>query len=171
MRQLAFLRHAKSDWGAANLPDHERPLSARGERAALVMGRYLAQIGYRAQTVVCSTAMRTRQTLDLVGSQCALPGAHFTRDLYLCGPRDLIRSLQSLPASAGDVLIVGHNPDIELAVQFLANPASAPDLLRSVTAKYPTAGLTLLGIPTGSAFPGPDRCAALLDFQSPKMLV
>ena len=42
MKTLYILRHAKSGWEDLTLPDHDRPLDPRGERAALVVGRYMA---------------------------------------------------------------------------------------------------------------------------------
>lgn len=171
MSKLILLRHAKSDWGESDLPDHDRPLSPRGERSALVMGRYLHQAGYRPDTVVCSTAERTRQTLSLVETQISLPPARFSRDLYLCGPRDVIRFLNALTEPRGDVLVIGHNPDLELAVQLLVNPGSNPELHRAIHQKYPTAGLVVMEVAGGADYPGPQGAADLIDFQTPKSLV
>ena len=41
MKYLTVLRHAKSDWGAPSLPDHDRVLDERGLRAAPVVARFL----------------------------------------------------------------------------------------------------------------------------------
>ena len=38
---LLLLRHAKSDW-PTGVPDRERPLARRGEKAAKAVGRFLA---------------------------------------------------------------------------------------------------------------------------------
>jgi phosphohistidine phosphatase len=64
MKTLYLLRHAKSDWGDPGLDDHDRPLAARGARAAAVVGVHFAQQGYRPSLVLCSSARRTRQTLE-----------------------------------------------------------------------------------------------------------
>ncbi len=61
-----LLRHAKSSWGAPTLSDHERPLSPRGERAAAAMGMYLARSEPAPDVILCSSARRTRETLDTV---------------------------------------------------------------------------------------------------------
>lgn len=37
--QLIVMRHAKSDWSEGNLPDFDRPLTARGIKAAKLMGK------------------------------------------------------------------------------------------------------------------------------------
>ena len=60
--QLLLLRHAKSSWRQADLEDHQRPLNKRGLAAAKRMGLYLAEAGLRPDRVLCSTALRTRET-------------------------------------------------------------------------------------------------------------
>ena len=64
MKTLYLLRHAKSDWGNPGLDDHDRALAPRGERAASVMGVHFAQQQYQPTLVLCSSALRTRQTLE-----------------------------------------------------------------------------------------------------------
>ena len=60
-RRLVLLRHAKSSW-EDDLPDVERPLAPRGRRDAAEAGRWLAAHVGRPDLVLCSTAVRTRQT-------------------------------------------------------------------------------------------------------------
>ena len=62
--QLLLLRHAKSSWGDPDLDDHTRPLSERGSRVADVMASFLAAKNLSPDLVLCSTAERTRRTLD-----------------------------------------------------------------------------------------------------------
>ena len=63
MKTLLLLRHAKSAWSDPRLDDHDRPLNGRGERAAKAMADHIAREGPRPDLILCSTAMRTRQTL------------------------------------------------------------------------------------------------------------
>ena len=55
-----LLRHAKSDW--PDVPDRDRPLAKRGQRDAPVIGRWLHDYGYQPEIVICSAALRTRET-------------------------------------------------------------------------------------------------------------
>ena len=66
MRTLHLLRHAKSSWDDAGLPDHDRPLAPRGIRAAARMEEHLRDEDVRPDLVLCSSAVRARQTLDHV---------------------------------------------------------------------------------------------------------
>ena len=57
-RTLIVTRHAKSDWDAPTLDDHDRQLNQRGRRAAKAIGRWLAAEGHAPDQVLSSTARR-----------------------------------------------------------------------------------------------------------------
>ena len=57
MRRLILLRHAKSDW-PPGMVDHDRPLAARGRRAAPLIGRWLVDNGFVPDRAVVSTASK-----------------------------------------------------------------------------------------------------------------
>ena len=65
MLTLTLFRHAKSSWATPGLPDFDRPLAPRGEEAAPLMAAFLAESGLAPDLVLCSSARRTRETLDL----------------------------------------------------------------------------------------------------------
>src|SRR5262245_54961274 len=64
-RQLVVVRHAKSVWAEPDLADRDRPLNARGRRAAARVGEYLREAGVHPDLVLCSPARRAQQTLEL----------------------------------------------------------------------------------------------------------
>ena len=63
MTSLILMRHAKSSWNDPALPDHDRPLNARGRHAAQQMAEALITRRYLPDAIICSTALRTRKTL------------------------------------------------------------------------------------------------------------
>ena len=65
MKRLILVRHAKSDW-SLGMADHDRPLNVRGRASAAAIGRWLREKNLRPDQVLCSTATRTRETLDLL---------------------------------------------------------------------------------------------------------
>jgi len=139
-RRLVLLRHAKSAW-PDDLADHERPLASRGRREAPLAGRWLAEHVGEIDLVVCSPAVRTRQTWELVSAELdrtglertgpersGLPGApEFRIDerVYEAGAGDLVRVARELPAAVGTALVIGHNPGLE-------------DLVGTLTGDWPT---------------------------------
>ena len=70
---LILIRHAKSDWDDPRLTDHQRPLNARGRRAAPRVGAWIADMGLTPQQALVSDAMRTRETWHSIASH--LPAA------------------------------------------------------------------------------------------------
>jgi phosphohistidine phosphatase len=140
-KQLLLMRHAKSDWNDAGLIDKERPLNARGRETAPVMAQWLAEHKQIPDLVLCSAAIRTQQTLDLMvmkwtALQSIMPGIrlpeiHLEDRLYLASA-SLILSIAShsiashsiashsiasqiaSQRSKGETLmILGHNPGME----------------------------------------------------------
>lgn len=111
MTTLVLLRHAKSAWpdGVADL---ERPLADRGRRDAPVAGRWLRE-HVRVDLVVCSPAVRTRQTWRLVAEELdATPEFLVDERVYDASVADLVAVVRELPASAATVLVIGHNPGL-----------------------------------------------------------
>ena len=139
-----LLRHAKSSWDDPTLEDRDRPLAPRGERAADQTRRYLDAEGVRPDLVVCSSALRTRQTLARV-----LPGLGSELEIRIepsCYPADLLERVRRVPDGVGSVMLIGHNPAIEeLAVGLCARGGR----LDRLTTKYPTGGLAEIELPTG----------------------
>lgn len=111
MKTILFLRHGKSDWDADYGQDHERPLNARGRKAAKTMGRFLAASGTVPDQIITSTAVRARTTLDIAVEAGGLTApVRSTRDLYGAGPSDLLREIHAADEAADVLLLVGHQP-------------------------------------------------------------
>lgn len=146
MPTLLLLRHAKSGWDDPELPDHERPLSERGRRAAPAMGRRLRAAGLAPDLVLCSSAQRARETWALVAPQLARQPKLLVEDgLYLCGAAALLARLGRLRREE-TVLVVAHNPDLHELAAMLAGDGAPADLAR-LAAKFPTGALAALAVP------------------------
>jgi len=120
-RELLILRHAKSAWNTDAPSDFERPLSKRGRKAAPRVGRWLLEQGLVPDYVVSSPAKRAKQTVIAV---CAELGVepdliNWNDHLYGAWTPVLVGVLAQSPASAGRVMIAGHNPGLESLVEHL----------------------------------------------------
>jgi phosphohistidine phosphatase len=136
MKRLILMRHAKSDWSGMGASDHDRPLNARGTRDAKALGQWLREKGLTPDRVLCSTATRTRQTLDLLELDGA-PAVVFTRDLYLADAEEMRAVLKA--ADGETVLLIAHNPGIGDMAEMVADVVPDADGLHH----YPT-GATLV---------------------------
>ena len=136
---LYLLRHAKSYWGDPGLDDHDRPLDARGERAAAVLGVYFAQREFHPTLVLCSSARRTRQTLEsLLPHLSGNPELAVEERIYLASGAQLLSRVQEIDDSQSQVLLVGHNPGIADLARTLAGGGERVSL-RRLAARFPTA--------------------------------
>ncbi len=114
------MRHAKSDY-PNGVPDHDRPLASRGRRACRLLSAYLRSCPRPPDLVLCSSALRTRQTVDGIRPGLLADVAVLVEDrLYLADGTDLLVRLREVDNRVEVVLVVGHNPGIhELAVGLL----------------------------------------------------
>lgn len=144
MKTLTLLRHAKSDWDDPALRDFDRPLNAKGARAAVTMGRHMRALGLTFDHVLASPAARVEQTLAQVAGGYGAPlNPQWDRRIYLASASTLLELLQALPEGAERVLLVGHNPGLEELVLLLVPEGP---IRNQVEIKFPTATLAEIGI-------------------------
>ena len=147
MKTILLLRHAKSAWNTASLADHERPLNRRGERTARALAGHLTAKGPRPDLILCSTAIRARQTLaPLAALWTPAPRISLEDGLYLASEDQLMARLQALADGVKTVLLIGHNDGIGHFAEMLAGTGPAA-LLNALREKYPTGTLATLRAP------------------------
>jgi phosphohistidine phosphatase len=145
VKLVYLLRHAKSAVGDGSEPDHERPLNARGRHAADRIGEFLATRDL-PQLVLCSSARRTRETLDRVQQQLRTElEVSIEPDLYLASSAALLDCIRSLPDDVERVMLVGHNPGIGELAERLARHGLAA-LRAELSEKFPTGALAIVRI-------------------------
>lgn len=163
LKTLYILRHAKAA-PEGREGDAERPLAKRGRKAAAVMGDYLASLRPPPRLVLCSSARRTRETLDeILPLLDPAPQVLYEEGLYLAGAGRLLERLQRLPDSVASVLVIGHNPGLH---QLTAGLAEDNDALAD---GFPTAALAVLRI-AGTWSVLELHEATLIDYRTPKSL-
>lgn len=168
MKLVYLLRHAKSGRDDPSLDDIDRPLDTRGRQAAALMGEFIARNGIRPGLILCSPALRTRQTLDRVKS--SLNGAPVAIEprIYEASARTLLNILRQTPPDHESVLMIGHNPGVErLAATLAGAPSPELALLRE---KYPTGAMAVLEAHIDSWTDLDDGCARLTGFIRPRDL-
>jgi phosphohistidine phosphatase len=120
MKKLLLMRHAKSSWKQKNLADIERPLNARGEKDAPVMGRLLRKKDILPDLIISSPAVRARLTAEEVGKKSHYPkDILFVDKLYMAEAPDILDTISTLPDDLETVLLIGHNPGLEYTLQLL----------------------------------------------------
>ncbi len=174
MLTLSLLRHAKSSWSDPRLKDFERPLNDRGEAAAPRMGAFMARHGLAPELILCSTAVRARQTLNLVLPHLkGAPELVYEDALYLASSATMLKCLHKVGPEVRPkvrhAMIVGHDPGMHTLAVELAG-SGRPDDLQRLSEKFPTAGLAVLAFAV-DAWPEVHwGCGRLALFTAPKRL-
>jgi phosphohistidine phosphatase len=111
MRRLMLFRHGKSDWDADFAQDRDRPLNARGERAAATMGVLLRHMGETPDRIVSSTAVRAETTAEMARLSGGWTGPLELSDaLYGASPVETLEVAARHGRDAERLMLVGHEP-------------------------------------------------------------
>ena len=114
MRTLYVMRHADSPM-SFDMNDKERPLSAHGMEQAKSVAPHLNDI----QHVLCSSAMRTKMTCEvLIEAGTQVGKVDYLDELYNAPMGVLLDVIQR--AEAENILLIAHNPGIHALANFLA---------------------------------------------------
>ncbi|GAC1040965.1 histidine phosphatase family protein [Rhizobium sp. No.120] len=139
--RIYLLRHAEALQAAPGQKDFDRPLSDNGYAAAEIVADEAADKGYKPDLVISSTALRCRQTAEAM-RRVVTPSTEFrfVDELYNGSP-DIYLSLIAAQTDQGSVMLVAHNPVIEMTLAALiGRDALAGALPRG----FPTAGLAVV---------------------------
>lgn len=143
MKRLCVMRHAKSDWSHPERGDAERTLNARGVKSAEFLAGFIVDRGWTPDHALCSTAVRARSTIapiaERLGDTCPI---EYRDDLYMAMPEDLMAAIHALDDAADTVLIVAHNPGLEMLAVALADDASGAESARMAD-HFPTGALAV----------------------------
>lgn len=132
MKTLILLRHGKSDW-SGDVSDHERPINARGRRAAVQMADWMGREALIPGHMLVSSATRTRETAARLALVWDAVGQVTLDALYLAGPDTILDTVRS--EGKGDtVLVLGHNPGLERAAVKLTRGGKCPPAMPTCAA-------------------------------------
>jgi phosphohistidine phosphatase len=111
-RTLVILRHAKAV-APDGTADVLRPLTHRGRTDASAAGRWLVDMGYLPDLVLCSPARRTRETWHGVAEQLTrAPRTEYLEALYGAALTELVGAVTEADPDASTLLLIGHNPGL-----------------------------------------------------------
>lgn len=119
MKKLFLVRHAKSGSKSIGMNDFDRPLNERGMADAPMMGERLKLRGAAVDLIVCSPALRARQTAELIAAALSIDAGEIVEEaaIYEAWVEDLDRVVRGFDDGCGSVMLVGHNPGL---TEFLA---------------------------------------------------
>lgn len=141
MRRLILLRHAKSAW-PTGIEDRDRPLSARGRKAAPLIADYMASENLIPDLALVSPAIRTRETFAVLEERLPCP-VRYEEGLYLGAPGGILALIRKTQPDIRTLAVIGHNPGLhELAIGLTGHGDRYA--FARLSEKMPTAALTVL---------------------------
>jgi phosphohistidine phosphatase len=118
MLVLHLIRHAKTQQGSASGNDIDRELMEKGTAQANLLGHYLQSHHIELGKMLCSTAIRTRQTKSIIcqhlAERCLVD---YREKLYMATKEQIMKELPGRPEKT--LTIIGHNEGLsDLASYF-----------------------------------------------------
>ncbi|MFV8163073.1 SixA phosphatase family protein [Mycobacterium sp. 134] len=142
IRTLLLMRHAKSDY-PDGVADHDRPLATRGIREAALAGDWIRANFPVVDAVLCSTATRTRQTLERTGIEAPVQFAERIYDAQGTVIDEINGVSSRFGTDPSTVLVIGHEPAMS-AVALGLDDGSNPTAAESISLKFPTSAIAML---------------------------
>jgi phosphohistidine phosphatase len=130
-RTLVIIRHGKAV-DPEGLADAARALTPRGRADAAAAGRWLVANGYLPQVVLCSSAVRTRQTWLSAERECVregvdpAPTVRYLDELYGASLNDVVEVVADMEPEVNIVALIGHNPTVS-ALTAILDPFASRD--------------------------------------------
>ena len=121
IKKLLLVRHASSDYAALGVKDIDRVLNDRGIQQAHAMATYLKQKGIFPQLLLTSPAARTRKTALFFVDSFGIGEnkIQMVDEMYEAEPETLLDIIRNAPNTVDTLMLVGHNPSIELIASYL----------------------------------------------------
>ncbi len=120
MKRLLIMRHAKSQRDNPTFDDFNRPLLTKGVNRTKRVIAAMIQYDLIPEQIICSPALRTRNTAHLVLDSMGLNENILIEEkcLYFNGEDNYFNAVFACPNEKNTLLIVGHNPMITSFVNF-----------------------------------------------------
>ncbi len=117
--RLILLRHAKSDWDSGVPGDFDRPLAPRGRKDAPRMGKWMRKNGIIPDIILCSPALRARETLTATNNELGVEHIVYEDGIYGASLGALLGLIEQYSQHFGNLMITGHNPGMDELIYFL----------------------------------------------------
>lgn len=137
------MRHAKSAY-PTGVADHQRPLAPRGVREAGLAGEWLRTNLPDIDHVLCSSAVRTRETLGHTGLSASVS---YSDRLYGATPGAMIDEINQVAHDVATLLVLGHEPTVsQVALGLASIHGSDREAADQICLKFPTSAIAVLQV-------------------------
>jgi phosphohistidine phosphatase len=112
MKEIIFVRHAKSDWGNEFLKDIDRHLSERGYSDAYFLSDWFVKNKTSPARIVTSTATRALNTALIFSRAMDFKLENFALEkrIYEASSAKIAGVIKEQDNSVSSIMLFGHNP-------------------------------------------------------------
>lgn len=120
-RSIYLIRHAEAAHKKPMQTDLQRELTLTGKRDAQMAGAYLKNKGVTFDLLLCSPAIRTQTTAQLIASTMSIVAPEVVIDpfIYQATENDLLTIVLNAPTNKKSIGLIGHNPTISAFAKIL----------------------------------------------------
>jgi len=111
-KRIILYRHAKSSWEDLNIDDYDRQLNSKGLLDAEHMANSIGTKIILPDLIICSGAVRTRQTIDALRKKNPFIEIEYDDNLYLAESFAIDFLVSEVANEIETLLICGHNPGL-----------------------------------------------------------
>ena len=147
--KLHLLRHAKTNQVSPSGKDFDRELLPEGYQQITELKNFLKEQPIDPKIILCSSAMRTRQTLAEFQGLWPEASIQFIDELYLAEKQEILK-LICAQNSSEEILVVGHNEGLSDLVMNLAHPPHALKTCGFICIEFPFENSAYISQDTGS---------------------
>jgi phosphohistidine phosphatase len=118
MKFLNILRHGESE-PYHQSGDFQRELTPFGRNQLAFLASKIVQKDIVVESILCSSAIRTRETCQLILDKVSIPKVSYRDQLYECDLMKLLHELKQMESQVNHLLLIGHNPGLSALVSYL----------------------------------------------------
>jgi phosphohistidine phosphatase len=121
VKTLLLIRHGNAEQGERGSRDFDRHITRLGNRNAAHAGKYLANNKLMPDLLLCSQAVRAKETAEVIASQLKFSERHirYEEELYEASVRTLFTAVNNIDEKYGRVAMIAHNPGLTYLADYL----------------------------------------------------
>ena len=170
-KTLILMRHSKSSWDNSYKDDFDRPLNSRGRENAQMVAKHIHSWGFKPELTLCSSALRCKQTLELIIPYFPKKmHIRYLDELYLAPERAILEMIKSIKLSIDQMLVIGHNPGLsDLSQSLIYSSNKKNDYFE--TQQFPTSAASIFEMSINNWVNFKLSESKIIDFVTPKNLM
>jgi len=170
-KTLILMRHSKSSWDNSYKDDFDRPLNSRGRENAQMVAKHIHSWGFKPELTLCSSALRCKQTLELIIPYFPKKmHIRYLDELYLAPEKAILEIIKSIKLSIDQILVIGHNPGLsDLSQSLIYSSNKKNDYFE--TQQFPTSAASIFEMSINNWVNFNLSESKIIDFVTPKNLM